>query len=328
MAIQSLLVLRNLYFISSRMGANAFSQYTFVYLTAIDVLSQYPVQAEAFLKEVRAISTGDIPPHPLDRCHDHFFLNTAEHFTLVLPPELSEQLLIGAATPYLGLGSDHRLLEIFEAAHSVMLAVLSAPQNASILAKHLHRYIEVLFQVFPQNLSARQFRLAVKTLIRTTSPPSPISERDSLLSSTLLELVRYRLEHTSPAPFQHVVNSPPAEPSPTGDLEQPQQPRFSERAVLVLTLIDALPVLPVNQLEDWLSIVAESLSLFQDLHQLNICRERFWEILTNGEMDVDRAVLCVTWWGTRGGRETVLHGLDQRHDGPVMSGALVESGKL
>ena len=150
MAIQTLQILRSLYFISSRLGANAFSQYTFVYLTAIDILLQYPVQTEAFLQDIRPTSAGSIPQHPLDRCHDLYFLNTAEHFTVVLFPELNEHLLIGAATPYLGLGSDPRLLEIFEAAHSVMLAVLSAPQNSNLLARHIHPYVDALFKVFPK----------------------------------------------------------------------------------------------------------------------------------------------------------------------------------
>ena len=36
------------------------------------------------------------------------------------------------------------------------------------------------------------------------------------------------------------------------------------------------------------------------------CKKRFWEILQNGEMDVDRAKTCVMWWTTRGGREQLM----------------------
>lgn len=129
------------------MGASTFSQYTFVYLTAIDILSQYPIQAEAFLREIRPAENGLTPEHPLDRCHDLYFLNTAEHFPTTLTARVSEDLLISAATPYLGVGSDHRLIELFEAAHSVMLAVFSAPQNSEIVAKHIHPYFDALFKV-------------------------------------------------------------------------------------------------------------------------------------------------------------------------------------
>ena len=321
MAIQTLQILRNLYFISSRLGANAFSQYTFVYLTAIDILSQYPVQTEAFLQDIRPTSTGSIPQHPLDRCHDLYFLNTAEHFTVVLSPELNEQLLIGAATPYLGLGSDPRLLEIFEAAHSVMLALLSAPQNSDLLARHIHPYVDALFKVFPQNLSLRQFRMAIKTLIRITSPPAPISESQPMLPSTLLELVRFRLEAASPKLLQGQTTS---DASP----KAAEQSLFSEQSVLLLTLIDALPFLPIDQLEDWLPLTAEALNTIQDANQLQICRQRLWDVISKGEMDVDRSALCVTWWGTRGGRETLLYGRDQQEEGPFMSGGLQETSKL
>lgn len=146
MAIQTLHILRDLYFISSRMGANPFSQYTFVYLTAIDILSQYPIQAEAFLREIRPAESEIIPEHPLDRCHDLFFLNTAEHFPTRLTAQVCEDL-ITAATPYLGIGSDHRLIEIFEAAHSVVLAVFSVPHNSGIVAKHIHPYFDSLLKV-------------------------------------------------------------------------------------------------------------------------------------------------------------------------------------
>lgn len=149
-AVQSLQILRDLYFISSRLGANAFAQYTFVYLAALDILAQYPVQAEAFLRDVRPAEAGRIPLHPLDRCLDLYFLNTAEHFTLVLTTQVNEELLIAAATPYLGVGGDQRLLEIFEAAHSTMLAVLAAPQNSDLVAKYIYTYVDVLFKVGSQ----------------------------------------------------------------------------------------------------------------------------------------------------------------------------------
>ena len=147
MASQTIQILRDLHFISSRSGANAFSQYTFVYFTAIDILSQYPAQAEALLQDIRPVEIGSIPQNPLDRCHDLYFLDTAEHFPLFLTPEVSEQLLIRASTPYLGVGGDQRLLQIFEAAHSVVLAVFLVPQNFDLVISHVRPYIDALLQV-------------------------------------------------------------------------------------------------------------------------------------------------------------------------------------
>ena len=119
----------------------------FVHLTAIDILSKYPVQAEAFLRDIRPTELGRIPEHPAERSQDLFFLDTSEHFTLTLPPQICETLLLDAALPYLGTGSDSRLLELFETAHSVVLAIFSAPQNYSIVVKHLPMYLNSLFGV-------------------------------------------------------------------------------------------------------------------------------------------------------------------------------------
>ncbi|KAL9131383.1 MAG: hypothetical protein Q9217_000651 [Psora testacea] len=319
MATQTLHILKNLYFIPSHTGFSRFSQYSFVYLTSIDILSQYPIQAEAFLRDIQPTSAGSIPQHPLDRCNDLFFLNTAEHFSLVLTPEVNEILLIASATPYLGLGSDPRLIEIFEAAHSVMLAVLSAPQDFELLSKHIYPYLDALFKVFPERLSPRQFRMAVKTLVRIASPPSQIALKEPLLPSIILELVRSRLEQAAPTLLQQNTSDNAA---------AVQQPILSEQSTLELALIDALSFLPIGQLEEWLPIVAQSLSLVQEPNQLLMCRQRFWEILSNGEMDVDRAALCVMWWGTRGGRESVVDGSVRDQEGAMMGSALIANSKL
>ena len=322
MAIQTLQILRNLYFTSSRHGANAFSQYTFVYLTAIDILSQHPGQAEAFLQDIRPVSLGSIHQHPLDRCHDLYFLNTAEHFTTILSPTVDEQLLVSAATPYLGLGSDPRLSDIFEAAHSVMLAVFAAPLNSAILNDQIHSYLQVLFQVFPKTLSPRQFRMAVKTLIRVTSPSSTLFAQEGSLPSTILELVLNRLQTASSELLRDTTSRS------TPNEEAVAESVLSEQCVLTLTLIDALAYLPVDQLEDWLPIVADALRFVQDAQQLQVCRERFWQALSTGEMDLERASLCLTWWSTKGGRDMVLNGLDRQENGPFMSGGLQESGRF
>lgn len=145
--MQALHILRNLYFISSRTDQNGSSQQTFVFLAAIDVLSQYPDLAENFLRSIKPADLGQIPRHPLERCLDLFFLNTAEHFPVVLSPEANEEFLLTAAFPYLAAGANSLLLEIFEAAHSLVLVVFAVPSNSELAAKHLPFYIDNLFAV-------------------------------------------------------------------------------------------------------------------------------------------------------------------------------------
>lgn len=311
---QTLHSLRNLYFISSRAGTDSFSQYTFVYLTATDVLSTYYIQTDAFVKEIKPVELGQIPQHPLDRCLDLFFLNTAEHFTLVLSPTLNEELLVTAAAPYLAAGGNNHMLPIFEAAHSVMLSVLSSPQSAGLTAKHLPFYVDALFKVFPDNLSPRQFRLAFKTLMRVTAPPAPLSATQPDLSASLMELVHHR---ALSAPTVPLVPPPGSAAAADGS------PMLSEQAVLVMTFLDALPNVPLDLLEESLPMAAELIKGISDQSMRQICQERFWEILISGEMDPERSQICVTWWSTRGGRELVLfgNGIPEQAE-PFMSGAL------
>ncbi|KAL5420056.1 hypothetical protein PMIN03_000264 [Paraphaeosphaeria minitans] len=315
-ASQTLQTLRHLYFITSRLGPASFSQHTFVYLTAIDILSAYPMHADKFLKAIAPPQLGQIPRHPLDRILDLYFLNTAEHFSLVLSTAANEDLLVASAVPYLAAGANHNMLPIFEAAHSVMLAVLSAPQSAEITAKHLPFYIDALFSVFPHNLSPRQFRLAFKTLMRVTAPPSAISASHPDLSATLMELVYHR---ALSAPTQLL---PPDEMTLALQGSDAPPPALSEQAVLALTLLDALPFLTISLLEEWMPLCAELLSQIDDAAMREAVKARYWEVLVSGEMDPERSGLAVAWWGTRGGRDMVLLGREMEQQEYMMSGAL------
>ena len=319
-ASKTLHALRSIYFVSSRLGSNTFSAYTFTYLTAIDILAHFPDQSRAFLTQIRPIQPGQISTHPLDRNLDLFFLNTCEHFTLVLNTEDSENLIVAAASPYLNPGAHQNLLEIFEAAHSAMLAVLAVPQNAALTARIIPFYVEALFRSFPANLSPRQFRFAFKNLLQIMTPPAPLSASEPLLADTLMELLHHRAIHapTSPLPAAMIIRS--AADAQVNDEQTP----LSEQAVLMLALLDALPFLPPRSLEEWLPLAAELLNLIADHGMREVCKARFWEVLESGEMDVDRAAVCVAWWTTRGGRDMLLYGRRNVdiENGPFMSGGL------
>lgn len=313
-ASQSLIILQNLHFISSRLGSNAFSAYTFVNMTSIDILSRYPLESRELLKTIYPTQAGKIPQHPLQRNLDLFYLNTSEHFTLVLSPPDNDALIVTPASPYLNPVANAQLREIFEAAHSSMLAVLAAPQNADLTARLIPFYVKSLFNSFPTNLSPRQFRFAFKTLMHITTPPSPLSASQPMLSETLLELLNHRALNAPTQPL-------PPSPQSDGGVHEPALP-LSEQAVLLLTLLDALPNLPLGILEDWLSLAADLLNVVQDRSMKEHCKARFWEVLESGEMDIERSAVCVGWWSTRGGRDRVLFG--NSDPVPFMSGGLGE----
>lgn len=121
-------------------------------------------------------------------------------------------------------------------------------------------------------------------------------------------------------------------PPSTQNGSTPDQQLLSAQAVLILALIDSLSFLRVQDLKEWLPLTAQLINTISDRRMRNVCVGRFWEALSGGEMDVDRAHCCVTWWSTRGGRELVLFGAEpgpaagpEGEEGgpmPFMSGAV------
>ena len=103
---------------------------------------------------------------------------------------------------------------------------------------------------------------------------------------------------------------------------------LSEKSTMVMTLIDSLPTLPIPELEEWLPLIAKSINGLEDQVALNQCRDRLWEVMSNGEMDIACSEVCVTWWNTRGGRDMVLQRNSFENKGPFKSGALGEISKL
>ncbi|KAJ4391230.1 hypothetical protein N0V93_004847 [Gnomoniopsis smithogilvyi] len=318
-AAKTLHIYRNLYFISTR-GNDTFQAYTFSYLTAIDVLARHSEPSIAFLRDVAPSSPGSTPTHALPKTLDLFYLNTAEHLPLNVPPEACEDLIVRPATVYLSHGAPHSklMMQLFEAAHSAVLSVLSCPQNGPIAVKMAAFYAETLLTSFPAKISPRQFRLAFSTLMQILSPPFPVSATRPDLAETLLEMVHFRVPQAGQIPL-------PA----TQDQSLSAPPPMSEQSALALTLIDALPFLSLAIVEDWMNLAAGALHEVSDPILRDVAKHRFWEILGSGEMDVERAAIGVAWWGTKGGRELVLFGPGgAMAQEPLMSGALVDESAL
>ncbi|KAI9665171.1 MAG: hypothetical protein M1831_002181 [Alyxoria varia] len=321
LATQTLRTLRDLSFVSTRINMGSFAQYEFVFLTAVDILSTSPSDSESFLQESALSAMNGVPEHVHDQVLTLFLLNTAEHFSLSLSPAANESLLLACATPHLDKANHEKIQdtklsnELFEAAHSVTLSVFSAPQNADIASRHLPFYVDKLFDAFSRDqVSSRQMRLACKTLLRITNPPSPLSSVQPGMGETLLEVLRDR-----------AVQSPPER------LNQSSLD-ISPRAILTLALVDSLPTFPVILLAEWLHLTAKLVHLVDVPQERLQCQDRFWEVLSSGEMDPERSAVCVAWWGTHGGRAMVFDSQkyasaeDYVEDEALMSGALQPAG--
>ncbi|KAK7923074.1 peroxin 8 [Apiospora marii] len=336
-ASKTLHTLRNLCFISSREGADAFQVYVFTYLTSLDIITRYPDACVAFLQETQPTAPGQ--PNspaltPLDQALTLFYLNTAEHLPLSLPTPAADTLVLTLATAHLSAASSSApvapqtslTLPLYEAAHASILSVLSCPQHAPLTITLIPFYIDTLLASFPARISPRQFRLAFKTVVQIASPPFPIAASHPHLAETLLEMLHFRAASATTHPL-------PAEPGlgdnnhnvMHGDQQQQPLPPVSEQTTLVLSLVDALPFLPLPLVEDWLTRTAEAMNAVADPALREVVRKRFWDVLVSGEMDVERAAVGVAWWGIGGGREMVLlaQAAPPRRDGEVMmSGAL------
>lgn len=110
---------------------------------------------------------------------------------------------------------------------------------------------------------------------------------------------------TGPSPAAQTVLTSPHTPADTSDDDDDDDADLDELTALVFTLIDSLPILPPHILEDWLPRTAELLPVVEPWGRRQRCKERFWGVLSGGEMDVDRSLICIAWWGSRGGREMV-----------------------
>lgn len=317
-ASKSLQILRNLFFISSRDGNSSFQVYTFAYMTSIDVLSRDGQACESFLREIRPADAMLFPSTHLQKTLDLYYLNVAEHLPLSLSTDACEVLLIKPATAYLSHEGpmSPATTELFESAHSAMLSVLSVPQHSALTIKITPFYIVRLFDSFPQYISSRQFRVAFKTVMEIVSPPFPIASMESQLSETLLEMLRTNMATAGTALLAATTDS-----TSRGQEALESEDPLSEQSALVLTLVDSLPFLPLPLVEEWLGIAAQAMNEIADPRLKLPVKKRFWDILINGEMDVERSTIGVAWWGTKGGRELVLFGGAPQM--PMMSGALV-----
>ncbi|RKF55073.1 Peroxisomal membrane protein PEX17 [Erysiphe neolycopersici] len=313
-ASKSLLMLKNMHFMTTRFGSTQFSAYAFVNFASIDILTLHAHSVKDFLCSIYPVISDRIPVETLERNNHLFFLNVAEHLSVELNTEDIESLIVPICKLYLLPKDNLRLSQLFEAAHSVMLSIFIAPKNEKLGAKILPSYIETLLVSFPSNLSPEQFRVAFKALIQICTPPNPLGTSQPLMAEALIEVLHHRALNSPTTP----ISSRELE-SHTND--QKLKVLLSEQSVLLLAILDALPYICPGILEFWLQRAADLLNMVPDKEMRDYCKRQFWEILENGQMDVDRSLICISWWGSKGGRNKVLFNKSVEA-GPFMSGGL------
>ncbi|KAL2693763.1 hypothetical protein Neosp_000326 [[Neocosmospora] mangrovei] len=315
-ATKSLHILRNIFFISSRNGNNAFQVYNFTYLTSIDSISRSAPACYMFLQETRPEENASTETTYLQRTLDLFYLNLSEHLPLTLSTDACDALIIKPAIAYISHEgpTTQSMVQLFESAHSAILSTISCPQHSPLTIELTPFYIAKLFDSFPRHISSRQFRVAFKTVMQIVSPPFPIADMEPHLSETLLEMLRSFITTASISPLP-----PTADVVSRAAMEESQEEALSQQSSLVLALVDSLPYLPLPLVEEWFTVTAQAMNEISDPTLREPVKQRFLEILVSGELDVERAAIGVAWWGTQGGRELILAG---KTEPAMMSGAL------
>lgn len=130
-----------------------------------------------------------------------------------------------------------------------------------------------------------------------------------MLAAILLDLVRERAANAPSMPLPPSAINPGAEEV---------TPPMSEQVVMIFTLLDTLPFIAVELLEEWLPLLPGTLQVVADDGMRDQCIKYLWETLVGGSMDPERSQICVAWWTTGGGKDDILYGCNMH----MMSGAL------
>ncbi|KAK6341297.1 hypothetical protein TWF696_008376 [Orbilia brochopaga] len=308
-ASQIICILRDLYFITHRTNPAAFGTYTFVYHACVDIVLSNPSQAESLAGQLAPVQIGALPTHPTDILRDLYFLNTLEYLVPACTPRFCTSIVSPSLTPYLTSHITPLLREPFESAHSLMLAMIGCPQLVESSYKALPRYIESVFAAYPRFLSTRQFRLAIASLVKYTSPPTALSGIQRDLPDVVLEMLCARVESAdAKTPVQAYVPPRVQDLAPDGSApaaeEAAEVEPYTERDVCILAMLDALPFMEEAVLMRWLDVAAGYVGNTARGDSREVLRGRFWDVIS-GELDVGRSQLAIPWW-SEGGREVVL----------------------
>ncbi|KAF3938243.1 hypothetical protein ABW19_dt0205148 [Dactylella cylindrospora] len=296
--------MRDLYFITHRTNPAAFGTYNFVYHACVDIVISNPGQAESLAAQLAPIQVGAIPPHPTDRLRDLFFLNTLEHLVIACSSRFCTSIVSPSLTPYLTTEITDSLREPFESAHSLMLAMIGAPQLVESSYKVLPSYIESVFAAYPSFLSTRQFRLAISSMVKYTSPPTALSGLQRDLPDVILEMLCARIDGSDSVTPVQAYRPPEATLDGSPPAARPEPELFTEHDACVLAMLDSLPFMEEAILGRWLDVAAGYVGATTKVDSREILRGRFWDVIS-GELDVGRSQLAIPWW-SEGGREAVL----------------------
>lgn len=186
---------------------------------------------------------------------------------------------------------------ILESAHSVFLSIISTPSQAlernngsrnsetlsdtqqmstapddidsqtdlyetkKFLDDEIPSYLSTVLDLFPGVLSPNQFTLAITSIVRAFSPPSPMFTVNKERSQWILEQIYSKALEMKPGkPLPALIGTHQQQLNNTENEQNKDDkniPIPTTRAVVISSLIHSLPFVEVSLLEEWLNKVAK-----------------------------------------------------------------------
>lgn len=234
---------------------------------------------------------------------------------------------------------------ILESAHSVMLAVITTPSQVyeringneitgilptflsfskyesddantltslpQLVQKIIPEYFKTVNDLFVGVLSFHQFTLAITTLVKAVSPPSPIFSLDPQRAGWMIDFLIERSDEVG-AGISLPTELGALRLHETGDKADTNQKSISSglqapptiRAVILGSVIHALPYLDAQVLEKYLSLIwkrIDQTTKFSSIYSSSITQEQnYLEIdmfnMISRELDQQKATVGIKWW--------------------------------
>lgn len=315
-ATSILVAFQDLYFIVAQISLTGFPTFDFVYYTSLDILLDPRFNLQGVTPFLNQSSSSDIVLKKDDlvgRGKLIFLLNMFEQFVPLLEFDSITTHVLPLTTKYLS-GQDPSsgmtisyYQPVLESAHSVFLALVSAPSQAfeqnngsrddnvisddsatskkeqHYLENEIPQYFHCVLDLFPGLLSPHQFTLALSTLIRAYSPPSPLYRVNPSRSEWLLEEIYSKSKSASNSPL----------PAEYGTKEEHPAPTY--RAVIISALIHCLPFLHLSLLEPWLNRTQGLIDGITNETEKKYLEDDLFKMLSE-ELEQYKSTVGIRWW--------------------------------
>lgn len=245
---------------------------------------------------------------------------------LLTPPEGKSKITITYFQP------------VLESAHSVFLAIVSTPSqalernngsrdanvisdaqnelthNSSADTQHyldnkIPDYLKTVLSLFPGILSPNQFTLAITTIVRAYSPPSPMYRVNMDRSEWILKQIHKKAQNEIlagvPLPAELGTHAQNLNNSGQPSVNEKNIPVPTTRAVVISSLIHSLPYVHITLLKNWLNKVVKLIQNPENFDKSKVgpaykLEQEYLETdlfqMISEELEQYKSTIGIKWW--------------------------------